>query len=66
MRKKLMAANWKMYKNPEQTKAFFHEFLPLVDYSFQRSELRRIVRRQQTRDLTGILRVDDRGARKYS
>src|SRR6202163_2290606 len=30
MRKKLMAANWKMYKNPEQTKAFFHEFLPLV------------------------------------
>jgi len=30
MRKKLMAANWKMYKNPEQTKAFFHDFLPLV------------------------------------
>jgi triosephosphate isomerase (TIM) len=30
MRKKLMAANWKMYKNPEQTKAFFFEFLPLV------------------------------------
>src|SRR6202171_4520437 len=30
MRKKLMAANWKMYKNPEQTKAFFHEYLPLV------------------------------------
>ncbi len=29
-RKKLMAANWKMYKNPEQTRAFFHDFLPLV------------------------------------
>ena len=30
MRKKLIAANWKMYKNPEQTKDFFREFLPLV------------------------------------
>ena len=29
-RKKLMAANWKMYKNPSQTQAFFHDFLPLV------------------------------------
>ncbi len=29
-RKKLIAANWKMYKTPEQTTAFFHEFLPLV------------------------------------
>jgi triosephosphate isomerase (TIM) len=29
-RKKLMAANWKMYKNPDQTRAFFAEFLPLV------------------------------------
>ena len=29
-RKKVMAANWKMYKNPEQTRAFFHDFLPLV------------------------------------
>jgi len=29
-RKKLMAANWKMYKTPEQTQAFFREFLPLV------------------------------------
>ena len=25
-----MAANWKMYKNPDQTRAFFHDFLPLV------------------------------------
>jgi len=25
-----MAANWKMYKNPTQTEAFFHDFLPLV------------------------------------
>jgi triosephosphate isomerase len=29
-RKKLITANWKMYKNPEQTKEFFREFLPLV------------------------------------
>jgi triosephosphate isomerase (TIM) len=29
-RKKLIAANWKMYKTPEQTSAFFLEFLPLV------------------------------------
>ncbi len=29
-RKKLIAANWKMYKTPEQTIAFFNEFLPLV------------------------------------
>ena len=25
-----MAGNWKMYKTPEQTKAFFDGFLPLV------------------------------------
>jgi len=30
MRKKLIAANWKMYKAPEQTTAFFNEFLPMV------------------------------------
>ncbi len=29
-RTKVMAANWKMYKNPTQTEAFFHDFLPLV------------------------------------
>jgi triosephosphate isomerase len=29
-RKKLIAANWKMYKTPEQTTEFFTEFLPLV------------------------------------
>ncbi len=29
-RKKLMAANWKMYKNPAQTQAFFESFLPMV------------------------------------
>jgi triosephosphate isomerase len=29
-RKKLMAANWKMYKNPDQTRAFFRDFLPMV------------------------------------
>ncbi len=33
MRKKLIAGNWKMYKTPEQTAAFFAHFLPLVaDY----------------------------------
>jgi triosephosphate isomerase len=29
-RTKLIAANWKMYKTPDQTRAFFHNFLPLV------------------------------------
>ncbi len=29
-RKKLIAANWKMYKNPSSTKEFLHDFLPLV------------------------------------
>lgn len=29
-RKKLVAANWKMYKNPAQTEEFFRNFLPLV------------------------------------
>ena len=29
-RRKVIAANWKMYKNPSQTKEFFRDFLPLV------------------------------------
>jgi triosephosphate isomerase len=29
-RTKLIAANWKMYKTPDQTRAFFHDFLPMV------------------------------------
>jgi triosephosphate isomerase (TIM) len=29
-RKKLIAGNWKMYKNPAQTLEFFRDFLPLV------------------------------------
>src|SRR5271157_4995834 len=29
-RKKLIAANWKMFKTPEQTRDFFRDFLPLV------------------------------------
>jgi triosephosphate isomerase len=29
-RRKLIAANWKMYKDPRQTDEFFREFLPLV------------------------------------
>jgi triosephosphate isomerase len=30
MRQKLMAANWKMNKTPDETRAFFRDFLPLV------------------------------------
>jgi triosephosphate isomerase (TIM) len=30
MREKLIAANWKMYKTPDQTREFFRDFLPLV------------------------------------
>src|SRR5438270_13885698 len=30
VRKKLIAANWKMYKNPAQTREFLVSFLPLV------------------------------------
>src|ERR1700692_1171654 len=29
-RKKIIAANWKMYKNPAQSRQFMEEFLPLV------------------------------------
>jgi triosephosphate isomerase len=29
-RTKLIAANWKMYKTSDQTRAFFHDFLPMV------------------------------------
>ena len=31
MRKKLMAANWKMYKTPQQAQDFLRAFLPLVE-----------------------------------
>ena len=30
MRRKVIAANWKMYKTPDQALSFFREFLPLV------------------------------------
>src|SRR5258706_15715375 len=30
MRTKLLAANWKMHKTPDQTREFFRDFLPLV------------------------------------
>jgi triosephosphate isomerase (TIM) len=30
MRTKLIAANWKMYKTPDQTRQFFRDFLPLI------------------------------------
>jgi len=31
MRKKIIAGNWKMFKNPTESVAFLHEFLPLVE-----------------------------------
>ena len=31
MRKPIMAGNWKMYKNPAETTAFFERFRPLVE-----------------------------------
>ena len=37
-RKKLIAANWKMYKNPAQTEAFFRAFLPLI-FEHHRDEI---------------------------
>jgi triosephosphate isomerase (TIM) len=37
-RKKLIAANWKMYKHPAQTEEFFHSFLPLV-FDHDRDEI---------------------------
>jgi triosephosphate isomerase (TIM) len=30
MRTKVMAANWKMYKTPEETRSYLNEFLPMV------------------------------------
>jgi triosephosphate isomerase (TIM) len=30
MRKKVMAANWKMFKTPDETRSYFRDFLPLV------------------------------------
>src|SRR5271165_5948975 len=30
MRKKVMAANWKMYKTPDETSAYLRDFLPMV------------------------------------
>jgi len=30
MRKKVLAANWKMYKAPDETREYFREFLPMV------------------------------------
>ena len=38
MRKKLIAANWKMYKTPAETRDFFRDFLPLV-HSHDRDEI---------------------------
>ena len=37
-RRKLIAANWKMYKNPSQTEEFFRAFLPLV-FEHERDEI---------------------------
>jgi triosephosphate isomerase len=38
LRKKLIAANWKMYKTPDQTREFFRAFLPLIA-GHERSEI---------------------------
>ena len=38
MRKKLIAANWKMYKTPAEARDFFRDFLPLVS-SHDRDEI---------------------------
>ncbi|HZQ55161.1 MAG TPA: triose-phosphate isomerase [Bryobacteraceae bacterium] len=38
MRRRVMAANWKMYKNAQQTAAFFEQFKPLLD-SIHRCEV---------------------------
>jgi triosephosphate isomerase len=37
-RRKLIAANWKMYKDPEQTAGFFSDFLPLI-WEHERDEI---------------------------
>ena len=37
-RKKLIAANWKVYKNPAQTEEFFRAFLPLI-FEHHRDEI---------------------------
>ncbi|MBO0911020.1 MAG: triose-phosphate isomerase [Acidobacteria bacterium] len=37
-RRKLIAANWKMYKDPDGTRSFFRDFLPLVR-NHQRDEI---------------------------
>lgn len=31
MRKKVIAANWKMYKTPDEAREFFRDFLPMVE-----------------------------------
>src|ERR1700761_2808065 len=33
MRRRVMAANWKMYKNAQETSAFFEQFTPLLNNS---------------------------------
>jgi len=38
MRKKVMAANWKMNKNPDETRDYFREFLPMVT-GYDRDEI---------------------------
>ena len=38
MRKKLIAANWKMYKTPDQARDFFRAFLPLI-HNHDRDEI---------------------------
>jgi len=37
-RKKLIAANWKMYKTPDEAREYFSNFLPLVE-NHERDEI---------------------------
>ena len=52
MRRPIMAGNWKMYKTPAETAAFFEKFLPLVQGST----------RSRYRDLSPVRRSSGRGS----
>jgi triosephosphate isomerase len=43
MRKKLIAANWKMHKTPEEARTFFQDFLPIVQNSDRNNDRDEIV-----------------------
>jgi triosephosphate isomerase len=43
MRKKLIAANWKMYKTPDEARTFFQDFLPMVQNADRNNDRDEIV-----------------------